>query len=123
MQYDLKETDFFYESIDRANRENKVLLVDFWSRRCEYCRISAPAVDFVHKKYQEKVALLKVEIEKFPYIASRLNIRVLPTQILYKGGKKIKEYFGVESIERKIADIEEDIKEDIDAFMTDSGLI
>lgn len=118
MKYDLQNTSFFNELIDRENSENAFLLVDFWSRRCEYCRISAPAVDFVHNNYSGKLVLLKVEIEKFPYIASRLNIRALPAQFLYKGGKKMKEYVGIESIEKRIADIEEDIN----YFMVEKSL-
>ncbi len=106
MIYDLQSQAFFYELLKGAN----IILADFWSRRCEHCRLTAPAVDYIHSQYADEITLLKIEIEKFPYLASKYKISALPIQLLFKGGEKIKEYAGVETMDMKISEIAADIE-------------
>lgn len=110
MKYDVHDDKFFYDIINNKKYADTVILLDFWSLRCEYCRIAAPAVDYIHSLFSDKLILLKIECERFPYIVSEFNVRALPIQHLLIGNKKMKEYTGVVTITEKISEIEKDIK-------------
>lgn len=42
------------EQVKLSSYKGKVVLLDFWSPLCEYCRLSNPKMEKLHQKYKEK---------------------------------------------------------------------
>lgn len=73
----------FYEKI----AGEKPVLVDFWAPWCVYCRRIAPAYEKIAEQYGQELIVAKVNIDEVPDVALREQIEVIPTLVLYSGGK------------------------------------
>jgi len=75
-----------------VKRENdKLVLVDFWSEKCEKCMALMPEVEELEKKYADKVKFAKVDAAKDRRFCWSLKVMSLPTFQLYKNGEKVDE--------------------------------
>ena len=77
------------EQFDKAMESGKAILVDFWAPWCSYCRRIGPAYDKVAAQYAENLDVVKVNIDDEPLLANLEHIEVIPTLVLYKGGKAL----------------------------------
>ncbi|MBL9029705.1 MAG: thioredoxin [Caedimonas sp.] len=82
-------------SIDDASFEQEVLkseqvvLVDFWAEWCGPCRMIAPVLEQVAASMQDKVKVVKMNVDENPSTPSQYGIRSIPTLILFKNGKAV----------------------------------
>ena len=72
-------------------------LVDFWAEWCAPCKSIAPAVEELAKEYQSKVKIGKLNVDENPKTATQYGIRGIPTLLLFKEGKVVKQVVGVKS--------------------------
>ncbi|MBI4763277.1 MAG: thioredoxin fold domain-containing protein [Deltaproteobacteria bacterium] len=90
-------------SLKEVPVKGTINLVDFWSDYCLPCKMMAPVLAKVEKNYQGKVAIVHVDIEKFPDQVKRFSIRVIPTQVFFdQKGKEVFRHEGFMS-EKEIA--------------------
>lgn len=71
------------------------LLVDFSAEWCGPCKALAPILKQVAQATEGKARIIKIDIDKNPDIAQQLNIRNVPTMIIYKKGKQLWRQSGV----------------------------
>lgn len=77
-----------FSSFDDMLENSKVpMLVDFYATWCGPCQMMVPILSEVSNIMQDKLRVVKIDTEKYPELASRFNIRALPTMVLFKGGK------------------------------------
>lgn len=74
---------------EHIESKEKIALVDFWAPWCGPCRQLAPTLEEVASEYASKVVVGKVNVDDFPDIAGKFNIRGIPTMILFKEGKAV----------------------------------
>ncbi len=71
-----------------------LVMVDFWATWCGPCKIIAPVVEELAREYAGKVDFAKVNTDEHPDLASKFNIRGIPTLIFFKGGNVLDQVVG-----------------------------
>ena len=63
------------------------VLVDFWAVWCAPCRMIAPVVEELADSYAGKVKVAKLNVDDHGDVATRYNVRGIPTLLLFHGGE------------------------------------
>ena len=77
------------EQFQQALSGDKPVLVDFWAPWCGSCRRIGPAYDKIAEEYGDRLTAVKVDIDQEAQLAREAQVEVIPTLILYKGGKAL----------------------------------
>ncbi len=75
-------------------QSKSLVMVDFWATWCGPCKIIVPVVEELAKEYAGKVSFAKVNTDENPDLASRYNIRGIPTLMFFKEGKVMDQVVG-----------------------------
>ena len=89
-----------------AMESGKPVLIEYWAPWCIYCRRIAPAMKQLADR-REDLLVAQVNIDDHPVLASREQIEVIPTLVLYEGGEALGSIVAPESrsrIEEFLAD-------------------
>jgi thioredoxin 1 len=84
-----------------ANFQSEVLdaqvpvLVDFWAPWCGPCRMLAPTIEKLAGQFQGKVKIGKMDTDQNMDTPGNLRISSIPTVILFKDGKEVERFIGV----------------------------
>ena len=76
---------------------NKVVLVDFWAEWCAPCRVMMPTLNNVAASSDGSYHVGKVDIEKNQALAQKLQIKSIPTLVVFKNGKEVERYVGIKT--------------------------
>ncbi len=76
-----------------------VTLVDFDAPWCKPCRDQKPIIDALKKNYQGTAAVKKINIDDNRDIAFNLGIQSIPTIIIYKNGREMNRFIGLQTRE------------------------
>lgn len=87
---DITDTNF----ADQALRSPLPVLVDFGAAWCAPCRTIAPHVEALADAYAGRVRVGKCDTDSNQKIAAELEIRSLPTLLLFKDGQVIGQLVG-----------------------------
>lgn len=86
--------------------ENGMTMVDFWAPWCAPCMMQSPIMEEVAQKVGDKATIASLNVDEAPKTASQLEIRAIPTLILFKNGKVAKTFNGVTQEEPLVSAIE-----------------
>ena len=91
----------FKELISKGNK-----LVDFYAEWCGPCKMMGEVLENI----DDKIDIIKVDIDKFDSIAEEYRIMSIPTIMLFKDGEKLNETVGYIPEEELLKLIEETFK-------------
>ena len=66
---------------------NKPTLVDFYADWCGPCKTMHPILDAVKNHYNEKLTVLKINVDKNQKAATHFKIRSIPTLLCFQSGE------------------------------------
>lgn len=89
---------------DEVIKSEMPVLVDFFATWCGPCRMLAPTVEEIAEDYQEKIKVVKGDVDLMPEISLQYNIMSIPTLMLFKDGEVKNKIVGVAEYE-EIADM------------------
>ncbi|PVZ06321.1 thioredoxin [Actinomycetospora cinnamomea] len=72
-----------------AERARLPVLVDLWAAWCGPCRMVAPAVAAVAEEFAGRLKVVKVDVDRAPAVAARLDARSIPTLVLLRDGQVV----------------------------------
>jgi len=72
------------------------VLVDAWAPWCGPCRMIAPVIEQLASEMAGRVRVTKLNVDENPLIASRFDLRSIPTLLLIKDGQVIDRMLGVQ---------------------------
>ncbi|HDX8863275.1 TPA: thioredoxin fold domain-containing protein [Klebsiella michiganensis] len=61
------------------------VLVDLWAPWCVPCRTMAPVIDKLARNTIGRLHVAKIDVEKYPSIMEKFQVRGIPTLLLFKG--------------------------------------
>ena len=71
------------------------VLVDFFATWCGPCKMLAPVIEELAKKYEGKVKIRKVNVDEENELAMKYQIASIPTLVLFKEGKVVNTKIGL----------------------------
>ncbi|MDO9231322.1 MAG: thioredoxin [bacterium] len=74
-------------------------LVDFWAPWCGPCQMMGPIVEELAKEMEGKAKIGKLNVDENSQVAQTFSIMSIPTIMIFKGGKMVKQLVGVQSKE------------------------
>ncbi|MCX6763662.1 MAG: thioredoxin [Candidatus Moranbacteria bacterium] len=95
MELNLNDKNFDQEVI----KSDKPVLVDFWAPWCGPCQVMGPIVEELAKEFEGKVKIGKMNVDENPETSQKYDIMSIPSLKIFKGGKIVKEFTGVQSKE------------------------
>ncbi len=85
-------------------RNDRVVL-DLWAGWCRPCRAFSPVVEEVARRFVDRVAFGKVNVERDPSLAEGWKVVSIPTLLFFRDGRLVGRLTGVrppQTLEREI---------------------
>ncbi len=107
----MPETILNDSNFEKEVLESKIpVLVDFWASWCGPCQMMSPIISELAEEYNGKTKVAKLNVEENPTTATQYGIMSIPNIKIFKDGKVVDEFIGVQS--------KEAIKEHLDKIIT-----
>ena len=70
------------------------VLVDFWAEWCGPCKMITPVLEQIAEEQDDKLKIVKLNVDENPSMLQKFGIRGIPTMILFKGGQPVETIVG-----------------------------
>jgi thioredoxin 2 len=80
---------------DVLNVRGKPVLLDCWAPWCGPCRMIAPAIEQLATQAGGRYVVGKLNVDQNPTVASRFDIRSIPTLLIFKDGRVVDQIVGL----------------------------
>lgn len=89
--------EFTDENFQREVLDSDVpVLVDFWAPWCGPCRMIGPTIEALAKENLGTFKIGKVNVDENGETAMAYNVSSIPALMIFKGGKLVQQFMGVQ---------------------------
>ena len=88
------------KEFDTLSTSDGVFVCDFTATWCDPCKMIAPMMEQLAKEHQGSVKVFKIDLGENSNLAKRLNIRSIPSVMIYKDGNLIETIVGIVPYEK-----------------------
>lgn len=85
-------TDHDFE--DQVIKAGLPVLIDFYAPWCGPCRMTAPVIEKLSKKYDGKFRFCKMNVDQNPKMASKYQVMSIPLMLFFKNGEQVDQVLG-----------------------------
>jgi len=78
-------------------KSNKPIVVDFWAEWCGPCKMIGPILEDLTTELDNKIKIVKVNVDENNQTAVKFSIRSIPTLIMIKDGEVQAQHIGAAS--------------------------
>ena len=80
-------------------KSDKPVVVDFWAPWCGPCKVVGPTIEELAKDYAGKVVVGKMNVDDNQQVSGQYGVMSIPTVMIFKGGKPVKQMVGAQGKE------------------------
>lgn len=77
--------------------KNGVSLIDFSANWCAPCKAQEPIIKNLVHKFKNRASIIEVDIDNNRDLATKFMVQSIPTLIIFKDGKEIKRFIGLQT--------------------------
>jgi thioredoxin len=82
-----KGAEMSQQAYEELIKSDQLVLVDFYAEWCQPCKRMAPYLAEISKEMADKVKVVRIDVEANRALSEKIGVTMLPTLLLYKGGK------------------------------------
>lgn len=86
-------------SFQNIINSEKPVLIDFYADWCGPCKMFAHTIDNLKNDLGDEARIIKINIDKNQALAQQLNVRSIPTVMIYQSGEMKWRATGAQSIQ------------------------
>lgn len=96
IQYPSEPIEVTDNNFDSIINKYPLILIDCWAAWCAPCRMIAPMIDELAKKYKGKIVFGKLDVNKNITTPKKFDVMSIPNLLIFKNGKLIDRIIGVQ---------------------------